>query len=164
MVIPVLIGLISAGPNSVAVFDQFKGCELVSVQPGEATVSLGGEELVLRIGDMPTPVSPVERRDSTVRVASSYRDFLVSEGLLSVLMEAGVRRTPEGYQVLDIEPGSAYEMAGIKNGDIITEIDGAQLDSPWRAIQALQQVKGADDFTFKFIRDGKEAETKIEVR
>lgn len=46
-----------------------------------------------------------------------------------------------GLQILDIKPGSAYEKLGIKNGDIIQEIDGKAIKDPQEIASLCEKLR-----------------------
>jgi general secretion pathway protein C len=49
-----------------------------------------------------------------------------------------------GLQVNDPRPGSLFEQAGIKNGDVITEINGVKINSAEQSRKVLSAFEGSD--------------------
>lgn len=70
----------------------------------------------------------------------------------------------EGIYVLSVEEFSAAEKAGIKNGDVITQIDGKDI----KTMDELNEIKNShsigDEITLKISRSGKEKEIKLTLQ
>lgn len=70
----------------------------------------------------------------------------------------------EGVYVLSVEEFSAAEKAGIKNGDVITQIDGKDI----KTMDELNEIKNShsigDEITLKISRSGKEKEIKLTLQ
>jgi general secretion pathway protein C len=52
-----------------------------------------------------------------------------------------------GLQVNAIKPGSMFEEMGLKNGDVITELNGIAIDSPEQSAKILAEFAGATEFS-----------------
>ena len=70
----------------------------------------------------------------------------------------------KGVYVLSVEEFSAAEKAGIKNGDVITQIDGKDI----KTMDELNEIKNShsigDEITLKISRSGKEKEIKLTLQ
>ena len=51
-----------------------------------------------------------------------------------------------GIELTSIEPGSLYEKVGLEAGDVITSLNGIQLDSAAAGTRALAQIDQAEEF------------------
>jgi 2-alkenal reductase len=60
-----------------------------------------------------------------------------------------------------IQPGTAAERAGLREGDIITAIDGQKLDGDTSLRQVLLQHRPGDTVTLTVLRDGKENSVQV---
>ena len=60
--------------------------------------------------------------------------------------------------------GGAAEAAGIKNGDIITEINGVKIGKAGSLSTLVGEYKVGDTINVKFYRDGKEQEVKVTLK
>jgi len=60
----------------------------------------------------------------------------------------------QGYQVKAIDKGSLYEKLGLKNQDIIEEINGEPLDSMEKVMGLFQKFRNEREFTIKLNRKG----------
>lgn len=71
------------------------------------------------------------------------------------LIQASQRGAPA------IQPGTAAARAGLQEGDIITAIDGVNLDGATSLRQLLLQHKPGDTISLSFLRDGKEQSVNV---
>lgn len=75
-----------------------------------------------------------------------------------------VRGKASGYKLMNIKRGSLVEGVGLKNGDIIKEINGKPLDKPETAFGAYQQLKGDGKFVIEIERKGKRETLSYDIR
>lgn len=75
-----------------------------------------------------------------------------------------VKGKPSGYKLLNIKRGSLIEKMGLKNGDIVREINGTSINKPEEAFQAYQQLKNGGSFVLDIDRRGKKETIHYEVR
>ncbi len=52
-----------------------------------------------------------------------------------------------GVQVSAIQSGSLFEEIGIKDGDVITELNGIQINSPEESTRILRELSEAQELT-----------------
>jgi general secretion pathway protein C len=60
-----------------------------------------------------------------------------------------------GFKLFSIRPGSLYSKIGIQNGDVISRINGYELNSPDKALEVYQKLKDAKEITVDLKRRGK---------
>ncbi len=60
----------------------------------------------------------------------------------------------EGYQIKAIDPGSLYDKLGLKNEDVILEVNGNQIDSPEKAMELFKVLRSEKNFSLKLQRGG----------
>ena len=65
-----------------------------------------------------------------------------------------VKGKHQGYKVKAIDKGSLYEKLGLRNNDIITELNGEPLDSPERVMSLFKQLRNEREFSVKLNRKG----------
>ena len=58
-----------------------------------------------------------------------------------------------GFRLFAIRRGSLFDKIGLKNGDIITSINGTEMNDPSRAVSLLQELRDANDLSVKVIRN-----------
>ena len=71
---------------------------------------------------------------------------------------------PDGFRIFSIVPGSLYEKAGLRNGDIVQNINGVELKDPEKAFQIYQLLKDNDRFTIDLVRAGQKMSLNYEIR
>jgi general secretion pathway protein C len=130
-------------------------------------------------GSAETPnlgVAPVPGRPMPVRAAGSPMDGVrkvnenlytidkqVIDGALSNLnnLATQARMVPSfkngvanGFKLFQIQPGSLYSSIGIENGDVITKINGYEINSPDKALEIYQKLRDAAHVTIELDRNG----------
>ncbi len=60
-----------------------------------------------------------------------------------------------GFKLFSIRPGSLYSKIGIKNGDVISRINGYEITSPDKALEIYSKLKNAKQITVDLNRRGK---------
>lgn len=186
-----LVGLLAStiSTNSLAVFrgeDEVANVlhvggwlapiRLVAVTDRAILVATGGKQFVLRPGDWtdqgeepPTLHGGVEVRGDEVLLTEAMRTYISGPYLAKTMMAASAYPVEEGGQCIgfgvdQIDRGSIYEMAGLHNGDIITEIAGMRLRDPMGAIRALMSVAKAEEFTVGYRRAGVDRQLKVRIQ
>lgn len=100
-----------------------------------------------------------ERTKDKIVMTGMYRDKLVQTDLAKVLMQATAEPYMEnggiaGFKMSQIDDGSIYQKAGLVDGDVITGINGSELNSIAGSIALLKTLKGADSLEVEIKRDG----------
>lgn len=100
-----------------------------------------------------------ERTKDKIVMTAMYRDKLVQQDLAKVLMQATAEPFMEngqiaGFRMSQIDEGSIYQKAGLKDGDVVTNINGSELNSVAGSIALLKSLKGADSLEVEIKRDG----------
>lgn len=62
---------------------------------------------------------------------------------------------PAGYKLIQIVPGSVYEKLGLKDGDVLSGVNGEPITDPARAFELLSQLKTANQLELTVKRDGR---------
>lgn len=109
-----------------------------------------------------------ERAKGKIKMTGMYRDKLVKEDLAKVLMQATAEPFMEGGQIVgfkmsQIDDNSIYQKAGVANGDIITAINGTELNSIAGSIALLRSLKGVDHVDVDVRRDGVVQKISVDV-
>ncbi|SMF69946.1 PDZ domain-containing protein [Pseudobacteriovorax antillogorgiicola] len=115
-----------------------------------------------------THIEGVEKNGNTLTVNRSLKESLVGENLNKVLMQAAaVPHTRNGrligFKLLEIDAGSIYDVAGFKDGDIITHINELPINDAGRAIKALSSLRQASTANFSYLRQNQEHELIIRI-
>jgi type II secretion system protein C len=110
-----------------------------------------------------------ERAKDKITMTGMYRDKLVKEDMAKVLMQATAEPYMEngqiiGFKISQIDEGSIYSKAGLQNNDIVTNINGQDLNSIAASIKLLQSLKGSDHVEVVVRRDGSPVNFSISVK
>lgn len=79
----------------------------------------------------------------------------------------GMDTRTDGVEVMSVSPGGSAAAAGIKAGDVLTEIDGKSLkrddsDAPRdKLLELMRKVKPDQKVSLKYLRDGKVASAEV---
>ena len=70
----------------------------------------------------------------------------------------------EGFQIDNIQPGSAIAGLGIKNGDIIVEANSLKLDSLEKVMQLYQQWTKLTELALTVLRNGQTVQIRYKIQ
>ena len=94
-------------------------------------------------------------------------DGVASHGLLGANVsdvaddEAQVDATVTGASIIDVVPGGAAEVAGLKAGDIITAINGLPVTNRTDLTAQVRALPGGADAKLSYVRGGKSATADV---
>ncbi len=113
--------------------------------------------------------SGFERVGNNTTVTKQWVNDIILNKLSSTLEEA--RAVPnlvggqvKGFTLTQIIPGSVYTKMGLKNGDIISSLNGIELNDAARAIQTLNSMRNENKIDLEIIRDGQPVNLKVNVQ
>ncbi|HTL07599.1 MAG TPA: PDZ domain-containing protein [Chitinophagaceae bacterium] len=69
----------------------------------------------------------------------------------------------KGLKIVDIDEGSTAEKAGLKEGDIITSFDGAEVNNVEKLGELARTAMEKGNFKVKLLRDGKQQEVDVKI-
>lgn len=68
-----------------------------------------------------------------------------------------------GYEIFAIQPNSLFESLGLKNGDIISEVNGVKISNPAKAMGMFNQLKSASEIDVSINRNGSNEELEYTI-
>ena len=104
------------------------------------------------------------------RVAADLIDFgSVKRAMLGIVMQPITKEKQEelklnsmnGVYIVEVSKGSAAEEAGLKEGDVITAIDGQRITDGASVQEKVNNYHPGDKAVVNYIRDGKELTTEV---
>ncbi len=151
----------------VAVGDQLKSAEVVRIERKRLVISENGVLKELTFDDEEPKgkkVARASRRSPTRRTPptrrrSARKPTPAPEGLEDAIRNPAdlfsqARILPKwengqmvGVQVSAIKPGSLFQELGIENGEVITQLNGIQIDSPERSAEVMMELAESDQLT-----------------
>src|SRR2546423_13915595 len=82
---------------------------------------------------------------------------------LGILVGPASDAEQEGVKVHQVVPGSPAAKAGLKKGDVITRVEGREMDHPDTLLNVLAKHKPGEELTFHVLRDGQEKSLKVRL-
>jgi general secretion pathway protein C len=70
----------------------------------------------------------------------------------------------EGFMVTEIKPRGVFNGIGLKNGDVLTRINGYDIDSPEKAMQVLSGIKGETAIDLDIKRGGQNMSLHYQIQ
>jgi general secretion pathway protein C len=70
----------------------------------------------------------------------------------------------DGFKLFSIQPGSVYSALGIQNGDVIQSINGLEINSPEKALEAYTRLKDAGNFDITLDRRGAPVKMNYQIQ
>lgn len=71
---------------------------------------------------------------------------------------------PDGFKVLSIKRGSLFDRLGLRNGDVIRQINGVPLDSPQKVLEVYEQLESGQSISLNIVRGGREQTLSYELK
>ena len=63
---------------------------------------------------------------------------------------------PSGFKLFSIKPGSDLDKVGLRNGDVVMQVNRISVNSPDDAVKAYENVKKLNTLTLTILRRGQE--------
>jgi general secretion pathway protein C len=86
---------------------------------------------------------------------------LMTQVQISPHMEDGV---PAGLSLSSIKPNSIFRRMGLRNGDVITGVDGAEISSVDDALKLVDNLKSSSNLSVQLKRRGREKNIEYSIR
>ena len=111
-----------------------------------------------------------KREGQSITVTEEYRQKLLTTEFAKILRD--VRALPYkdasntiiGYRLSQLKQGSIFDKVGLKDNDIVTEINGVQLGNASQAIRYLQSLRNKNEVQMEVMRNGKKQEFNLQVQ
>lgn len=82
----------------------------------------------------------------------------------SMIPRRGANGEIECFKFISIQPGSVYTQLGFQNGDCLKSVNGEKIDSPAKAMEMYNTLKGAPNIKILTERDGRDQEQDYTVK
>jgi len=113
------------------------------------------------------PIDKVKRIVTELKTKGKIdRDFQIGMSIQSI--DAGIMRyydlkSNKGVIITKVLPNTPAETAGLKSGDIITEIDGYKISNEQTIFGVFQEFRAGQEIEVKIIRDNSELTKKMKL-
>jgi len=110
------------------------------------------------------------RKLSDGKFAVDQKEVLAStENMSQILTQARALPYVEqgktvGFRISEIVPGSIYEKIGLKNGDVIQQVNSQEVDDPAKFFQLYQGLRNERSITIDLLRGGQRQTLNYEIR
>jgi general secretion pathway protein C len=71
---------------------------------------------------------------------------------------------PDGFKLLSIKRGSLFDRLGLRNGDVVRQINGVPLDNPQKALEVYGDLVSGQSIALDILRGGREQTFTYEVK
>jgi len=71
---------------------------------------------------------------------------------------------PAGFRLYSVRPDGPFALIGLQNGDVISSINGIEMNSPDQALGAYTKLKSASHLTVQLERGGKKTTMEYNIR
>ena len=110
-----------------------------------------------------------ERLGTKTSVDASYRDRMIKQELPNILMQASsepviVNGEIIGFRLFQFEENSIFGKLGMRDGDVVKEINGVALNNVAKTIQFLNGLKTESNVAVTITRDGQPVSLELNVR
>lgn len=139
-----------------------KGEKMVIVVDGDK-VTLNGKEITgeedKKVMIMKEPLMGGRWRSLMDSVAEIKGEPTAQLGVLTAPNEKGLK----GAEVEEVMPESAASLAGIREKDIIQQVDGQAIETPEDLVKLIRAKKPGEEVDIQLFRDGKKQNIKVKL-
>ena len=110
------------------------------------------------------PTSIVQKVVADLRQYGSVQRALLGIRMLDITSEVQQYyrlNTLEGVYIVEVVTGSAAEKGGVQSGDIVTAVDGLQVNSSSELQEKIARKNPGDEITLTVLRDGKRQNLRV---
>jgi general secretion pathway protein C len=160
--------------------DKFQNRTLASVEWDRVILKNGSRDEVLKIVEPTGKVSPVSAVAPTGGSGIQARgdnEYLIDRSEVDKAMEnlnqlfTQVRAVPHfqdgkaaGFRLFAIRQDSIFEKIGLKNGDVVSKINGNELTDPARAMGLIQELRNEGRVSVELMRNRQPTTISYEIR
>lgn len=125
-------------------------------QPASIAPSGGGSKLSKKTGENQWVID-----QRAVLSSLDNMGQVLTDARLTPKMKGG---SVEGFLLTDVKARGVFDAIGLKNGDVLTSINGYKIDSPEKAVQVLSGLKGQTSVSLDIVRGGKNMSFSYQIR
>ncbi|GAB6909449.1 PDZ/DHR/GLGF domain protein [Desulfosarcina cetonica] len=140
--------------------------EMLQMQDLKTGSPAASARLPIRTGGARPPAAGVRTQRISIRrsyIDQSLTDMaaLMRQVQIQPHMENGL---PAGLALSKIKPNSIFRRMGLRNGDIITGVDGSEISAVDDALRLVENLKSASTLSLQLKRRGQEKSIEYRIR
>ncbi len=138
--------------------EKFNGYKLVKVLNNSAVFEKNGKFYKINFEKIKTYAQTTPDNSPVIIKRDVFEYY--KKNLAKIWQNIGIIKTPEGYKITYIKPGSVFQKLGLKKGDIILEVNDIKLKTDadaWKAYNSIQNYPEVEitvkrNFNIKVLR------------
>ena len=152
---------INSGNSGGALFNLYG--EVIGITNAKYSSSSSSSEASIDNIGFAIPLNHVKNIVKSIIETGSITKPYIGVTVSSVSSEAQGYGLPTGAAVRSVEADSPAAKAGLKENDIITEVDGTAINSSTELVNYVGEKTPGDELTFKVYRQGEELELTVTI-
>jgi len=101
------------------------------------------------------------KREDVLKYTSDLSNVLQQAAMIPVRGPGG---EIHGFRFVNIQPDSIYTKLGFQVGDVIKNVNGEPIDSPAKALELYNALKGSNDIKLNMERNGQVQEMEYQIK
>jgi len=152
-----------SGQELFHVGDSVQGATIKKILDEKVVLTLNGEDEILEMEEFGSHRRRVSRPSMAPRRYSTQNRTLLRSQIENAMSNIGtmmkqihVAPHPDGIRISRVSPRSIFRRMGIRNGDVITSVDGRQIESVESALKIYDELLSSSQVSLKLNRRGRE--------
>lgn len=143
----------------VEIITKGKGVRIIDTN--NISITVDGDQILLN-GEKIDPKDPRLKKIKRINVIGKPLAPASPLGPLNkAFLGVATKATAEGALIVDVNEGSPAAKAGLKEDDIITQVNKEKIEGPSDLYKVIGQYKADDKITIEYIREGKKNQKEI---
>lgn len=138
-----------------------KGKGVSIIDTNNISITVDGDQILLN-GEKIDPKDPRLKKIKRINVIGKPLAPASPLGPMNkAFLGVATKASSEGALIVDVNEGSPAEKAGLKEEDIITQVNKEKIEGPSDLYKVIGQYKADDKITIEYIREGKKNQKEI---
>jgi serine protease Do len=143
----------------VEIITKGKGVRIIDTN--NISITVDGDQILLN-GEKIDPKDPRLKKIKRINVIGKPLAPTPPQGPMNkAFLGVATKASSEGALIVDVNEGSPAEKAGLKEDDIITQVNKEKIEGPSDLYKVIGQYKADDKITIEYIREGKKNQKEI---
>jgi len=152
--------------------DSVQGATIKKILDEQVVLRLNGKDEVLKMEEyrsgyrrrQPSRFSPTRQPTTQNRVLRRSQVDAAMEDLNALMKQIRVSPHKDGIRISRVSPRSIFRRMGIRNGDVITGIDGRQIESVDSALRLYDELRTSSKVSVQLKRRGRDRTINYTIR